>query len=543
MSIAVADILADRLRRREVTGHETRAERVARCRDIMQFALTYFPHYASKPFGPHHKAKFRIAQTEWRGLRLVDCEPRGHGKTTSNCPILVAYAHCYGLSKHTGLVGHSEDDSKDLLEGLKHEFLENELLIADHGPFLDVNAPKFAVNRLWQQRQIILLDGSRIRALSKGKQIRGKKHRQDRFDLLVLDDLQKKEDCHEREQRDKLTDWVLSDAEPAVKPDGAVIISGNIVHWDCVVARLLKGGSSWRTLRTQAIQSWPDREDLWEEYRAIIGDGAEEGHVARARAFYDDRRAAMDAGAKVLWPDGMPLESLIRAQARIGRVRFEVEFQNNARDEESHPWRVERIKRFDRNALKLGVRPAPLRAVMICDPAKQRGRHGAAGSRQAWAVIAQHAETGAVYVIDAWKGKKPDTGYVDEIFRAFLTWNAWLPARLPRVMMESNGAMLLAPIIHRLSLQDGVNLPITELAAVGEKTDRDSAAIDPLITYGALYIEDSLNWLVDDLCDFPDGDLDAIDCLAHGVNELRVPRTVEGYGSGRRRETVGVEVW
>jgi hypothetical protein len=230
----------------------------------------------------------------------------------------------------------------------------------------------------------------------------------------------------------------------------------------------------------------------------------------------------------------MPYEVLMRALARIGRVRFEVEYQNNARDEESHPWARERIKTFDLNT----VRSIHFRAVMVADPAKGKG-HGQ--NEQAWALICQHPETGAIYVPAAWRGKLPDTQIVDEWFDAYLSWNAWVPGGVLRFLVESNGSMLLAPILHRLSLERRVNLPVKELIAQGDKADRDSAAIDPLITYGALYIEEGLPWLLDDLADFPDGDLDVIDCLAHGVNELRLPRTVEGSGSGWRRLALDVK--
>ncbi len=60
----------------------------------------------------------------------------------------------------------------------------------------------------------------------------------------------------------------------------------------------------WQGERYKMLYSYPDRMDLWKEYRAIYAEHlAQDGNGSKATDFYAEHRAAMDAGAIVAWPE------------------------------------------------------------------------------------------------------------------------------------------------------------------------------------------------------------------------------------------------
>jgi len=533
---SITRVIGERLAQRLDRPDESKAERIERCRVLPEFLRTYLPHYFTDPFGPQQKRLFVIIRDEWGDLKLVIIWPREHGKTTTVSPGLVLHAVAYARTRYTAIICNEDTAARDLLEAIKGEMEENDLLREDFGPFLDLDAPKARTKKLWQQRQIVTLGGIRLRAFGKKAKFRGRKHRQDRPDLIIFDDLQERDECESPEQRDKDHERVLASWVPALAPGGNIIGIGNVVHFDCVIARLAAKGSGWRTVKEKAILRPARRQDLWDEFGQIYGDGQQKQNVRRARAFHAAHQREMDAGARVLWKARMPYRRLMEIQAVIGPRLFETEYQNHAHDPETQPWRREQIQPFN----LADVRDVKFRAVMVADPAKQKG-YGR--NKQAWALIGQDPATGDIYVPAAWKGKRPDSEIVEEWCDAYLSWNAWTPLGVPRFYIETNSAMLLDVLLHDISLRRGVNLPVHPLNAEGEKTNRDSAALDPLLRYRRLWVEESLTWLFDDIERFPHGDLDAIDCLAHGLNCLREAHTVEGGGTGRRRTFARPAVW
>jgi hypothetical protein len=100
----------------------------------------------------------------------------------------------------------------------------------------------------------------------------------------------------------------------------------------------------WSGLRFRAIESWPARMDLWEEYEEHLAEDAK-GRDATGRGamrFYLENRGEMERGSRVLWedayiqkltPDGSPLEvsalqHFMNLRWRNGVDAFNTEYQN-----------------------------------------------------------------------------------------------------------------------------------------------------------------------------------------------------------------------
>src|SRR5690606_3442036 len=87
-----------------------------------------------------------------------------------------------------------------------------------------------------------------------------------------------------------------------------------------------------------AICQWPANMDLWERWEAIYSDVHNRRALVEARAFYDARRSAMDAGASLLWPAVEDLYTLMQMRAESGRTAFEREKQGSPVDPDVCEW-------------------------------------------------------------------------------------------------------------------------------------------------------------------------------------------------------------
>ena len=100
----------------------------------------------------------------------------------------------------------STDQSVDLLTAIKGELESNPLLIED---FPDVAEPpnsKPGPER-WRKGDIITRNGVKVLALGAGQKVRGRKHRQHRPSLIILDDIESEADACSADQRETKMEW------------------------------------------------------------------------------------------------------------------------------------------------------------------------------------------------------------------------------------------------------------------------------------------------------------------------------------------------
>jgi predicted phage terminase large subunit-like protein len=130
----------------------------------------------------------------------------------------------------------------------------------------------------------------------------------------------------------------------------------------------------WTSKLFQAIERWPDDMDLWHEWEQLYCDRENPAAAAVARQFFDEHRAAMEAGAILLWPEKENLYSLMRMRLDEGRTAFEREKQNSPIDPERCEWPEEYFAHhiwFSHWPKKLTLR------VLALDPSKGAdARHG-----------------------------------------------------------------------------------------------------------------------------------------------------------------------
>lgn len=172
--------------------------------------------------------------------------------------------------------------------------------------------------------------GSKTRGLVRGKR---------RPDLVLLDDLQTREDALNPSRVRKLSAWIDGDVQGLAGQRllNAVMTSTPIVAGD--LSELYADGSAhpeWRRIEYKLIDGEPRAPELWAEYAERWKDARRDGEMTFAAAtdFYQAHRAEMDEGMSALDPETydkrIEISAIQHAQnlrLTMGREAFAAEYQ------------------------------------------------------------------------------------------------------------------------------------------------------------------------------------------------------------------------
>jgi predicted phage terminase large subunit-like protein len=200
--------------------------------------------------------------------------------------------------KHNFIVymGATIDDAQMSLANIRDEIEQNEELRADFGIVLE-DSKDHGFREKWSESQITL-GNCTIIAKSRGQKIRGAKFKKARIDLIIGDDLEDVKDADSAEKRKKTRQWFFTEVLPATKQgvladNVKVVLIGNLVHRDCLLAHLSKG-SIVKTLKFALLNDkgeitwkglYPDMEAVNKEKEKVLLAGEGLGHVIWAREY------------------------------------------------------------------------------------------------------------------------------------------------------------------------------------------------------------------------------------------------------------------
>ncbi len=333
-------------------------------RNFRLFCETYFPQTFHLAWSPDHlKVIARIEQAVLDGGLFAMAMPRGSGKT-SLCEIACLWALLYGHRDFVALIGSDEEHASQMLESIKAELENSEALLHD---FPEACFPIHCLDGIHQRAAGQLFEGSQthigwtaheivlptvpgslpsggiIRVAGITGRIRGMKYKRPdgrsvRPSLVLIDDPQTDESARSPSQcttRERiLAGAILGLAGPGRKIAGLMTLT--VVRPDDLADRLLDRDKhpQWQGQRTKMVYSFPTREQLWAEYARLRAEGlrADEG-ITRATEFYGQRRAEMDEGAEVAWPDRFNHDELSAIQHAMNlrlqdEAAFWAEYQN-----------------------------------------------------------------------------------------------------------------------------------------------------------------------------------------------------------------------
>ncbi len=510
----------------------TSARRDLSRKSLEVFARIYLPHHFRLLPSPMHRELFQflLESTRVRPARLAIAAPRGHAKTTVITLAHVLYSICFRADPFIVLVSNTGDQAEDLLSAVKHELESNERIFSDFPEVAEPLTRKPPPQR-WRKREIITRNGVKVMTLGAGQKIRGRKHREHRPTLIILDDIENEAEVASAEQRENKREWFeKSLLKAGVMNKTNVIVVGTILHYDSLLARLVGEGSGtkefpgWIVRRYQAVLTFSERRDLWEEWESLYSARKDrDGRTgpAEAELFFNEHRVEMLQGTEVLWPERESYRDLMEIRVREGRASFDSEKQNEPVDPASCYFRAEdfaywddQYKSEDELFADFGKNGQMFGA---CDPSL--GRAGRMHDDTAIVTVLFLRSTSTYYVIDADIKKRRPRETIDAILEYHRIREFW------RFAIEANQFQdFLATEVSAAASRAQLSFPSYAVNHTSDKLGRIQS-LEPLITSGRLRFHRKHRVLIDQLRQFPKGAHDdGPDALEMAIEASRVPQ-------------------
>lgn len=408
-------------------------------RDHEFFIREFFPHQFWGNLSEMHRDFCEIEkEPDRRGVKRAIAAPRGNAKSTFRTLFKVIHAIVYGYEKFIVILGWSADEAEKKVQEIREELDTNEKLIKVYGRMLSSRVGQY---------EFTTLNGIRVIARGRGGQVRGLKHRGSRPTLMIMDDVESLASVNTPEQRKKTHEWLTKDVIGCGAPDGSTNFEwiGTILHEDAELPNLLKNAGWKYRKKYKAVLSFSKRQDLWNEWRRIYSDLDNPNAQEDALAFYEENKAAMDEGVKVLWPDGEPYYKLMEFIVNQGQAAFNSEKQNEPYDPDSQILDPDQCARFHvywpgdpnwppslgddgfaivRSDNGKAILSKDMRIIAFLDPAlgkKPKGGKAADPDYAALVICAQDL-SGYIYVLDCWLKKKPPADQINAAFDLHAKW-------------------------------------------------------------------------------------------------------------------------
>ncbi len=400
----------------------SRLRRQEGSKSLLAFAKLYMKHHLECELSPAHLEIYRIlgtATTE-RGKKIAIAAPRDFGKSTMVTLIYMVYSICYSKEKFIVIISNTASQANQILDNIKKELTENELLKLDFPEVFESNG-KFKLLR-WRQSDIITRNKVLVLALGSGQQIRGRRFGVARPTLVVADDLEDSENTFGKESRDKMQDWYEKSVLKVGSEDTNYIFIGNLYHPYSLLSEYVCPDKypTWIKRVYSAIVVWPRRMDLWEDkwaniYNHKIEFNGASGPVV-AYQYYQENQIAMDEGTELLWNARYSLHKLMGIRQE-NELSFLSEFQNTPVNLRDCLLDIDNIVYWDTSERSVDDLLKSLgdnvRFYGACDPSL--GLSTVKGDFSAIIVLAKDEASKTLYIIVADIERRPIEKIVDDI--------------------------------------------------------------------------------------------------------------------------------
>lgn len=376
-------------------------------KDFSKFRKYYFPHCHQIPDGIFQAELCSILQGMLlrRGQKAAIAAPRGFAKSLISTFEFVIYCICYKLEDFIVIISNTQEQAEGHLSHIKNELGTNNRLIEDF-PDICEFGKKLGPPR-WRSNEIITANLINVLALGTGQQIRGRRHREFRPTLVILDDVETDESTQSLDSYYKLYDWMTKSVFKAGSSSTNTIFIGTIHHYNSLLAQFthLTQHPGWVKRIYRAIINWAEDVILWEKWRNIFNFRQyfqEKTGPEAAEVFFKEHQEQMLKGTELLWPQKTSYYELMYQREEEGYISFDSEMQNepvNPRDcifnlAELHYWddhktQEELLASIDSDYTMLGA----------CDPSL--GKDLLHGDYSAILTAVRDNKTKILYILDA----------------------------------------------------------------------------------------------------------------------------------------------
>lgn len=469
-----------RLRREFAAGHPTTGPEGLRRKlgaiDMEFFGRAYFPHYFSRPSPEFHreldaiwqqgvlKGRYPLTAADTKtisrlpGVRRAVAAPRGHAKSTNLTFKGTMHSTLYGYKHYPIIISDSSEQAEGFLDNIRVEFEENTAILEDFGPL---------AGSVWRSNVLVTKTNIKIEAIGSGKKIRGRKHRNWRPDLIILDDVENDENVRTPEQRKKLKDWFDKAVSKCGDDYTDIVYIGTLLHYDSLLAKTL-ANPAYRSIKYKAVIRFSQADDLWQQWETIFTDLSNDDREANALAFFQAHKTAMLEGTQVLWEEKLSYYDLMVMRVSEGEASFNSEEQNEPINPDDCLFMEEWFDYYNEAEVNFGD-PA-FDFFGFIDPSLGKTKRS---DFSAIVTLAKHKGSGYMYVVDA----DIERRHPDRIIADVLAKERWLRASFGhgyrKLGAETNQFQwFLKEELAKASAKAGLYLPIEEVQQTSDKVMR-----------------------------------------------------------------------
>ncbi len=444
--------------------------------DMEFFGRAYFPHYFSRPSPEFHreldaiwqqgvlKGRYPLTPADTKaisrlpGVRRAVAAPRGHAKSTNLTFKGTMHSTLYGYKHYPIIISDSSEQAEGFLDNIRVEFEENTAILEDFGSL---------AGSVWRSNVLVTKTNIKIEAIGSGKKIRGRKHRNWRPDLIILDDVENDENVRTPEQRKKLKDWF----DKAVSKSGDdytdIVYIGTLLHYDSLLAKTLTN-PAYRSIKYKAVIQFSQADDLWQQWESIFTDLSTDDRESEALAFFQAHKEAMLEGTQVLWEEKLSYYDLMVMRVSEGEASFNSEEQNEPINPDDCLFMEEWFDYYNEAEVNFGD-PA-FDFFGFIDPSLGKTKRS---DFSAIVTLAKHKGSGYMYVVDA----DIERRHPDRIIADVLAKERWLRASFGhgyrKLGAETNQFQwFLKEELAKASAKAGLYLPIEEVQQTSDKVMR-----------------------------------------------------------------------
>lgn len=444
--------------------------------DMEFFGRAYFPHYFSRPSPEFHreldaiwqqgvlKGRYPLTPADTKaisrlpGVRRAVAAPRGHAKSTNLTFKGTMHSTLYGYKHYPIIISDSSEQAEGFLDNIRVEFEENTAILEDFGAL---------AGSVWRSNVLVTKTNIKIEAIGSGKKIRGRKHRNWRPDLIILDDVENDENVRTPEQRKKLKDWF----DKAVSKSGDdytdIVYIGTLLHYDSLLAKTLTN-PAYRSIKYKAVIQFSQADDLWQQWESIFTDLSNDDRESEALAFFQAHKEAMLEGTQVLWEEKLSYYDLMVMRVSEGEASFNSEEQNEPINPDDCLFMEEWFDYYNEAEVNFGD-PA-FDFFGFIDPSLGKTKRS---DFSAIVTLAKHKGSGYMYVVDA----DIERRHPDRIIADVLAKERWLRASFGhgyrKLGAETNQFQwFLKEELAKASAKAGLYLPIEEVQQTSDKVMR-----------------------------------------------------------------------
>lgn len=489
--------------------------------DLAYFGRAYLPHYFKRNSPQFHQElddiwtegvlkgqnpHFKSKQIErMNGTRHAVAAPRGHAKSTNLTFKDTIHAVLYQYKHYILILSDSSDQAEGFLEDIKTELEENANIIMDFG---------IQKGKTWKTGQIITKTDIQLDAIGSGKKVRGRKHRNWRPDLIVLDDIENDENVNTAEQRRKLLSWFTKAVEKAGDTYTDIIYIGTILHYDSLLNNILTKNPRYQRKKYQAVIQDAEHTALWDEWERIYTNLLNEEHEQDAHTFFEANKKEMLQGTKVLWEDKWSYYDLMVMKVSEGVASFNSELQNEPIDPENAAFNEEWFDYYEPDEMDFSSDEFVL--IGANDPSLGKNKKSDTSSI---INLALSLKTGYMYVVEASVEKRKPDVIIDDVIEMSKRNKRDLTKGFYKFGVETvQFQYFFKEIMVDRARKTGEYIPVEEIQSSVNK-DLRILSLQPLIKNKYIKFNRNHKALLEQLKEYPMGkNDDAPDGLQMAVN-------------------------